>query len=710
MRRPRLQISPPIFRPSASAPLLDIDFDRLLAAYEKARDDLLAERVDAGHWTGELASSALATATAVSALSLIHRSEGSGFRVQGSANPEALDLKRLIDRGIDYLETQQNSDGGFGDTDLSHSNIATTMLVRAAFHLSDVAERHSDLLDRAARYIETKGGIGGLRARYGQDKTFAVPILTNCALAGLVDWREVSPLPFEFAAFPQSWFRFLRLPVVSYAIPALVAIGQARFFHRPPRNPVARAIRKMTIRRTLGVLERMQPDSGGYLEAIPLTSFVVMSLAGTGRADHPVAQRGVKFLLDTVRVDGSWPIDTNLATWVTTLSINALEGSGFRVQGSAAAEKSDSTALIEWLLSCQHTDWHPFTGAAPGGWGWSDLSGAVPDVDDTAGALLAVTRFVAPDQFDRQAPHGAGLSGRAYSAAMQGTCWLANLQNGDGGWPTFCRGWGTLPFDRSSPDLTAHAIRALTAWLDLGRWGADRPSRFAARIERAFRYLAENQRADGSWVPLWFGNQDHPEEENPVYGTARVLLAYRDLGRMDDEAVGGGVRWLIANQNPDGGWGAAAPLASRRLKSPDDVASLKSPAYRGTNVPRSPSAVLNIAANSGSSIEETAWAVEGLLAGLDNRMLAIDNSLQIAIRQGVDWLVRAVEDGRHRQPAPVGFYFAKLWYYEKLYPLAFTVSALGEAAARLCGAVERLSVEDCKTARTTMHEGESVSG
>jgi hypothetical protein len=34
------------------------------------------------------------------------------------------------------------------------------------------------------------------------------------------------------------------------------------------------------------------------------------------------------------------------------------------------------------------------------------------------------------------------------------------------------------------------------------------------------------QRADGSWVPLWFGNQDHPAEENPVYGTAKVLLAY----------------------------------------------------------------------------------------------------------------------------------------------------------------------------------------
>jgi len=106
--------------------------------------------------------------------------------------------------------------------------------------------------------------------------------------------------------------------------------------------------------------------------------------------------------------------------------------------------------------------------------------------------------------------------------------------------------------------------------------------------------------------------------------------------------------------------------------------------------------VLNTAAACGSSVEETAWAVEGLLAGLDNEVLGADNSLQTAIRQGVDWLVQAVEDGRHRQPAPIGFYFAKLWYYEKLYPLMFTVSALGEAAAKLRGALECQSVKNCE--------------
>ena len=42
-------------------------------------------------------------------------------------------------------------------------------------------------------------------------------------------------------------------------------------------------------------------------------------------------------------------------------------------------------------------------------------------------------------------------------------------------------------------------------------------------------------------------------------------------------------------------------------------------------------------------------------------------------------LLADVEADRHREPSPIGLYFAKLWYYEKLYPLIFTVSALGQA-------------------------------
>jgi len=291
-----------------------IDPDRLLSAYHTARDDLLAERCAEGHWEGELSSSPLSTATAVSALALVARSGAAGESLSVPASS-------LIRPGIEYLAATQNADGGWGDTRQSRSNIATTMLVRAAFHLAGAAERHDEPLARAQRYVEAQGGVAGLRRRYGKDKTFAVPILTNAALADLVGWEEVAALPFELACLPYPILRFLRLPVVSYAVPALVAVGQAGYFHRKPRNPITRLIRRLAVGRSLQTLARMQPQSGGFLEAAPLTSFVVMSLAGISEAGHPVVRRGVEFLLRSVRPDGSWPIDTNLATWVTTLAM-----------------------------------------------------------------------------------------------------------------------------------------------------------------------------------------------------------------------------------------------------------------------------------------------------------------------------------------------------------------------------------------------------
>ena len=125
------------------------------------------------------------------------------------------------------------------------------------------------------------------------------------------------------------------------------------------------------------MLKRIQPTNGGFLEATPLTSFVTMSLAGMGLAQHPVAQNGTSSsLIDSVRPDGSWPIDTNLATWVTTLSVNAL--------GDDLPEEHREP-ILAGLLDQQYKTVHPYTKADPGGWAWTDLPGGVPDGDDTRG-------------------------------------------------------------------------------------------------------------------------------------------------------------------------------------------------------------------------------------------------------------------------------------------------------------------------------------
>src|SRR5262249_27787274 len=139
-----------------------------------------------------------------------------------------------------------------------------------------------------------------------------------------------------------------------------------------------------------------------------------------------------------------------------------------------------------------------------------------------------------------------------------GTHWLLGLQNRDGGVPTFCRGWGNLPFDRSSPDITAHAIRA---WLAARLVKTDEARRIGAAVGRAVHYLVRTQRDDGAWVPLWFGNQYSANDENPLYGTARVIpaLCAAAATRIDGAtaALGKAVHWLVAKQNADGGWDGA---------------------------------------------------------------------------------------------------------------------------------------------------------
>ena len=49
-------------------------------------------------------------------------------------------------------------------------------------------------------------------------------------------------LPFELAALPFRFFQTIRLPVVSYALPALIAIGLVRHAQRPSWNPLTRPL------------------------------------------------------------------------------------------------------------------------------------------------------------------------------------------------------------------------------------------------------------------------------------------------------------------------------------------------------------------------------------------------------------------------------------------------------------------------------------
>lgn len=614
-----------------------VDIDAARRVCDEAVRELLGRRID-GVWRGHLSSSALSTALATFCLAEAQRLRGDDHRVE-------------VESGLRWLARHQNEDGGFGDTVRSGSNLPTTMLswasLRGCLDQGAVPDEIRNAVEttasQAAAWIEERAG--GLESAdlertilglYGDDHTFSVPILTFCALAGVLDegaWHRMPRLPFELAVLPRGLFRFVGLPVVSYALPALIAIGRVQ--HHQAGKGVPGRLRSLFVRPAMRRLASILPESGGFLEAIPLTAFVTVSLLRSEAADHEVTERCLEFLVAARRPGdpqgeadaAGWAIDVELGTWVTSLSVDALASAG-RLH---LLPDSERRRLRDWLLGQQWNRVHPFTGAAPGGWAWTDLPGGVPDGDDTPGALLALHALTSGTAERRQ------LRDRVAS----GLHWLAELQNRDGGMPTFCRGWAKLPFDRSTPDLTAHALRAFAAWE--GAMPEALRRKIARARSRALGYLEREQRSDGAWLPLWFGNEQVSENANPVYGTARVLRALAAVETADRDGLvrrmgERGAAYLVSAQGEDGGWGGAA----------------------GTE----------------PSVEETALALEGL-ASWDRAVGPGDaKGAEKALGRGSRWLVEAWDAGRWRRATPIGFYFANLWYSEELYPLIFSVGAL----------------------------------
>lgn len=582
--------------------------------YEILARLLKAERNTAGFWHGRLSSSALGTAVAIVAL-----------KVNGDESD-----KPLIINGLDWLLEHHNKDGGFGDTPESNSNVSTSLLCYAAIrYCGEGGQRLGDAILGIESYLGQQGVdltngdmVSSVLRFYGNDLTFSTPILSMLVICGVLDkdaCASIPQLPFEFTLFPPSWYGVFNLRVVSYAIPALIAVGIFIFVVRTRHNPIMRWIRSRSILPALRTLEALVPASGGFLEAIPLTAFVSMCLIASGFKGSPISTKGIDFLRNGQRPDGSWPIDTDLSTWVTTLSIKA-----FGSQMHKEFPLAEVNKVSAHLKAIQQSTIHPFNLAQPGGWGWTNFAGSVPDVDDTSGAILALIELYGTDE-DAESIIG-------------GCRWLTMLQNRDGGFPTFCRGWGRLPFDRSCPDLTGHAMLALARSLELVGERMTAELRKAAKrsIARSLIFLGNAQNDNGSWWPLWFGNQLAANQRNPVYGTAMIVVYLRDsllCNSIDNPSkehirrmVSGASAFLLEQQNENGSWGGEHGIPG--------------------------------------TIEESALAISALAGGN-----------QTAVLNGFAWLEHEATLHGIRS-SPIGLYFALLWYDEKLYPVIFYLEAL----------------------------------
>jgi len=557
---------------------------------DKLKKFLLQRRGADGYFESRLSDSAVSTAVACIALEIA----------------DSQKYSQEIAAAKQWLLSTHDDNGLYGDSPESPANLTATFLAYVALARNG---ENSDNLEKTRTWLlEYFGDFSfaavkrGFLAEYGKDLTFSVPILALATTTGFFDdaafaWRNMPRFPFEVVLFPERLFKYLNLPVVSYAIPALICVGLAQLHHA--RSGVVTKLRSLAKNKALRVLLDKQPIEGGFLEAAPLTGFCAMCLCAAGLNEHPATMKAVDFLLKTQHENGAWPIDRDLRQWCTSLAIVPL---------SRYFSDEEKRQYRDALKHHQTKRMHPFTRSAPGGWGWTTHSGSVPDADDTAAALIALHH----------------LGENVCEAVQDGIKWLLDLQNRDGGIPTFCRGWGKLPFDCSCPDISAHAFKAFSCFEN------DLPPALQKRVARAkvriLRYLKSVQRDNGAFVPLWFGDQWAANKEAMTYGSAVVL---EHLCGLDEPFLEKTRDFLLASQHASGGWGNVENLH-------DDVTV-------------------------------TARCVAALASYPDAK---------VAVRRAWEFLEPFVNDLNSIPREPIGLYFAHLWYSEELYAPIFLLNAI----------------------------------
>jgi squalene-hopene/tetraprenyl-beta-curcumene cyclase len=443
-----------------------------------------------------------------------------------------------------------------------------------------------------------------------------------------------------------SWDRFFR------TIDAALKFCQRRNW-LPLRERAIKAAEKWTIERFA--------NSEGLGAIFPPMVWSIIALRALGYSDDSPEVRYCHQHLDGLLIDEDGAIriqPCKSPVWDTAITLRALRASGLQAAHPAAQR------AVDWLLAREvrrRGDWAETVAAEPGGWYFEYANEFYPDVDDTIMVLMALAEQIdaAPPQDEptgddvhlvehskaaslaaaRQ--HVANLD-RLAASSSRALAWVLAMQNTDGGWGAFDRNNDHeflchVPFadhnamiDPSTPDLTGRVLEMLGR---LGRRVGD------PLVDRAVAYMRRTQEADGSWFGRWGVNY--------IYGTWQALSGLAAVGvKPDDPAMVGGANWLLAYQQPSGGWG----------ESPDSYAR---PHLRGQGA---------------TTASQTAWALLGLMAA--------GHGQGPAATRGIDYLLRSQRaDGIWDEPEFTGTGFPQVFYLRyHYYPIYVPLLALSQWA------------------------------
>jgi squalene-hopene/tetraprenyl-beta-curcumene cyclase len=527
---------------------------------------------------------------------------GTGGTIAALAAVDPVRNADLIDGGAAWLRDQQHPDGGWGGVTGAPSESVATAVAIAALGLTS-AGTSAEAIAAGRAWLASAGGVDAIT-----DPAIALLCRQLLTMAGMTDIAgPLRRIPLELVLVDK-----VRRQRISFRTAPFIglALMQDGLLHTSPAHKlIQRRARPVAIRLIRSIFDH-EGHTGALSEDPWPAALVLLGLARSGEAPD-IAKATTRWLRNAVRPDGAWDAVTNL-----DLTRSAYAVTGLMAAGYAADERLDDTR--EFFHNRQKTKAFDVLDVPAGGWSYSN-AGGWPVTLESAEILAAL----------------AGYPDEASDPVLRSGCqWLLGRQDKRGSWSLWVRNT-KLPNDGPCPAITSQAITALHE----AGYPADHPA-----ITAAASWLLTQQGPDGTFENLWY--RDYTS------GTAVVAAALARVGHRRHEVVQRAVRWLVDNQLADGSWGPGTGSS-------------------------------DVEAATGS-VEETGWAVQGLLAAGDGP------EVQAAIDRGVAWLVAAALPDGSWQPTRVCNYIRHhMRYPNGVITQAVALQALGgyRSAADRTGAV-----------------------
>ena len=344
--------------------------------------------------------------------------------------------------------------------------------------------------------------------------------------------------------------------MVSYALPALIAVGLCRHVCAA-RARGGWAWGRLFAGPLLRRLAALQPEHGGFSGCDSIDRIRVFVAAERGVWD---ASRGAeRFGLSAARGTARRKLGDRLE-FEDMGDVPRNAGRCERELGVGGLEK-----ISEWLVRTQLKTAASVYGRAAGRVGVDRSAGGRSGCGRHERCADRAEAIAGGGKHDRR--FGGGRE-RCLLAVGDAECGTAACRRfvGDGGG---CRSTGAVRTSARMPLRRwlcgairlagTHALRC--AFNESGGRASPRATK---AIGRLIRYLERTQEPDGRWVPLWFGHQEAVDGRNPVVGTARVVDALRKLetgnGKPGDIApmLRKGEAWLVNAQTGGGRVGHGA--------------------------------------------------------------------------------------------------------------------------------------------------------